>query len=283
MCRFVLYLGPPVTLSSLITEPEHSIINQSYESREREEPLNGDGFGVVWYVPDISPQAALFRSITPAWSNQNLRHLARMTRSSCILAHVRAATPGLPVTETNTHPFVWQSYAFMHNGVVAGFAGVKRALLDRLGEEAYRMIEGTTDSEHVFALFLEELLRNPHGDPVRRMAAAVSGAIRAVLGLCEEAGVLAPSYLNLAVADGERAIVCRYTNGAESTAPSLHLHTGKTYVCRDGVCEMADAGAGGHAVIVASEPLSEDPGWSVVPPNHMVVVGADRAVDVRPL
>jgi len=283
MCRFVLYLGPPVTLSSLITEPEHSIINQSYQSREREEPLNGDGFGVVWYMPDISPQAALFRSITPAWSNQNLRHLARMTRSSCVLAHVRAATPGLPVTETNTHPFVWQSYAFMHNGVVAGFAGIKRALLDRLGEEAYRMIEGTTDSEHVFALFLEALLRHPQDEPERRMADALSGAVRDVLALCEEAGVLDPCYLNLAVSDGRRAVVCRYTNGREESAASLHLHTGKIYVCRDGVCAMVEPGAGGHAVIVASEPLSADPGWSVVPPNHVVVVGEDRSVDVRPL
>ena len=286
MCRFVLYLGPPITLSSLITEPEHSIINQSFQSREREEPLNGDGFGVVWYVPGISREAAQFRSITPAWNNQNLRHLARITRSSCVLAHVRAATPGLPVTETNTHPFVWRRYACMHNGEVAGFAGIKRALLGRLGEDAYRMIEGTTDSEHVFALFLERLLRDAPGDEQEgaepRMATALSGALRDVLALGVMAGIREPSTLNVAVADGERAVVCRFTDGDEPSAPSLHVHVGRSYVCEDGACRMLDPGEGGHAVLVASEPLSTDPGWSVVPPNHMVVVGADRSVDVRP-
>jgi predicted glutamine amidotransferase len=48
MCRFTLYMGPPIRLSSLLIEPDHSLIRQSVESREREEPLNGDGFGVGW-------------------------------------------------------------------------------------------------------------------------------------------------------------------------------------------------------------------------------------------
>jgi ergothioneine biosynthesis protein EgtC len=282
MCRFLLYVGRPITLSSLITEPENSLIHQSFESREREEPLNGDGFGVAWYVPGIAPDAAQFRSITPAWNNQNLRHLARMTRSPCILAHVRAASPGLAVTETNTHPFVWNRYAWMHNGEVAGFPRIKRALLHRLGEDAYGLIEGTTDSEHVFALFVERLRREEHAEPAERMANALAGAIADVVALCAEAGVREPSTLNLAVSDGASAVVCRFTDGAPQEAPSLYLHTGKAYTCEGGACRMLDPGQEGHAVIVASEPLSQDPGWSAVPPNHVVVVAPDRAVDVRP-
>lgn len=282
MCRFVLYVGPPITLSSLITEPEHSIIRQSYESRERAEPLNGDGFGVAWYVPELSREAAQFRSITPAWSNQNLRHLARMTRSSCILAHVRAATPGMPVTETNTHPFVSGELAFMHNGSVAGFAKVKRRLLDQLGDQAYGMIQGTTDSEHVFALVLERLLADPDAPPAERMARAVGGALRDVMMLCASAGVHEPSYLNLAVADGTCAVVSRYTSGPPRDAPTLYVHTGKTFVCEGGVCRMVPATEGGHAVLVASEPLGKDPGWSAVPANHLIVIDADRHVDLRP-
>ena len=48
MCRFTLYLGPPVRLSTLLTEPEHSLILQSFHAAERDEPLNGDGFGIGW-------------------------------------------------------------------------------------------------------------------------------------------------------------------------------------------------------------------------------------------
>ena len=114
MCRFVLYSGEPITLDLLTTRPEHSIIHQSFRSRLREEPLNGDGFGIAWYVPEISSEPALFRSVQPAWNNVNLLHLARVSRSPCVLAHVRAAT-GFAVSEPNCHPFNADRFAFMHN------------------------------------------------------------------------------------------------------------------------------------------------------------------------
>ena len=63
MCRFVLYLGPELTLDTLITKPSHSLIHQSTHATERREPLNGDGFGLAWYVPSISAEPARFRSI----------------------------------------------------------------------------------------------------------------------------------------------------------------------------------------------------------------------------
>ena len=52
MCRLMLYLGPETRLSSLIVEPRHSLIRQSVHSEEREEPLNGDGFGIGWYASE---------------------------------------------------------------------------------------------------------------------------------------------------------------------------------------------------------------------------------------
>ena len=55
MCRFLLYMGPSTSLESLITQPENSLVHQSYKSKERKEALNGDGFGVAWYVGGIGP------------------------------------------------------------------------------------------------------------------------------------------------------------------------------------------------------------------------------------
>ena len=148
MCRFVLYLGPSLPLADLLTRPEHSLIHQSFHSHERVEPLNGDGFGVAWFCPNHGQEPAVFRSVTPAWNNRNLVELARVTESECILAHVRAASPGLPVIETNCHPFSAGPYAFMHNGVVAGFQEMRRKLLARLSDDAFSAIRGSTDSEH---------------------------------------------------------------------------------------------------------------------------------------
>src|SRR3990167_5922199 len=71
MCRFIAYLGPRLPLDALVTRPRNSLIHKSFHSEEREEPLNGDGFGLAWWKPDISLEPALFRSLTPAWSNRN--------------------------------------------------------------------------------------------------------------------------------------------------------------------------------------------------------------------
>ncbi|HUF74776.1 MAG TPA: class II glutamine amidotransferase, partial [Longimicrobiales bacterium] len=116
MCRFTLYLGPPVRLATLLTEPTHSLIHQSFQSTERSEPLNGDGFGVGWYAPRLTPAPAVFHAITPAWNNRSLHSIARVVTSPCILAHVRAASAGSEVNLANCHPFASGRFLLMHNG-----------------------------------------------------------------------------------------------------------------------------------------------------------------------
>jgi glutamine amidotransferase len=281
MCRFALYLGPPITLDTLTTKPVHSIIHQSLHSRERKEPLNADGFGVAWYVPELSPRPAVFRAITPAWNNANLASLAPVAVSECILAHVRAASPGLPVTETNCHPFSDGRHAFMHNGGIGGFQSVRPALFRSVSDASFPVIQGSTDSELIFALFLDQLRGLERPDPAEAMAVALEATIRQVVAAAEAAGVSEPSYLNLAVSDGRRAVVSRFTSGPPSEAASLYVHEGKQYVCEDGVCHMVSPDLGQGAVLVCSEPLSEDPGWERVPSNHLVVVHEDRSVTLR--
>lgn len=279
MCRFVLYLGPPITLDLLTTRPEHSIIRQSFQSRMRVEPLNGDGFGIAWYVPEVSPEPALFRSIQPAWNNVNLLHLARVSRSGAILAHVRAATSGFGVSESNCHPFIADRFAFMHNGSVAEFAKLKRQMRESLSDESYQWIHGTTDSEHLFARFRDHVKQQSGGDPAETMADALEATIRDVRQMTEAVGAERRSLLNLAVCDGHRAVVSRYaTLGAD--APTLYMRVGREYVCEEGICRMLD-GDPQRTVIVASEPLTDEPGWEPVPLNHLVLIHPDQGITLR--
>lgn len=53
------------------------------------------------------PALQVFTSITPAWNNENLNRLSTKLESGVIFAHVRAAYPGMPVSEQNCHPFQW--------------------------------------------------------------------------------------------------------------------------------------------------------------------------------
>lgn len=279
MCRFVLYLGPPLTLASLFIEPSHSLINQSIHAQERDEPLNGDGFGVAWYS-EFSPEPAAFRSVTPAWSNRNLQQIARVTRSRCVLAHVRAATQGLGVTETNCHPFTHERWAFMHNGDLGAFSRIRREMLASLSERAFSALLGTTDSEHIFGLVLDRLLGNG-GETVEHMAEALVDGVDYALSLSRSVGADVHSYLNLALTNGQSAVACRVTTDKPEHADSLYMHTGRRYLCQDGVCRMVSPEAGQGAVIVSSERLSDDPGWQKVPVNHLVVIREDRTADLR--
>ena len=157
MCRFVAYKGREILMSDLLLKSSQSLIRQSFSAREREEPLNGDGFGVGWYAHDIDPVPGLFTSVRPAWGNRNLARLAAKIRSACLFAHVRAATPGLIINELNCHPFQHDNFLWMHNGRVSGFRRMKRFIRRHISDEYYDNINGTTDSEHAFALFLSLL------------------------------------------------------------------------------------------------------------------------------
>ena len=61
--------------------------------------------------------------------------------SPLVFAHVRAAYPGMPVSEQNCHPFQWGRYMWMHNGVVGGFMKIRRALLASLSDAAYDTVQ----------------------------------------------------------------------------------------------------------------------------------------------
>ncbi len=272
MCRFAVYVGPPIHIRTLVTDPEYSILHQSYHSHEREEPLNGDGFGVAWYVDD-EPAPAVLREVHPAWNSLNLRTIAAATRTRCLMAHVRAATPGLPVAQLNCHPFAWQELTFMHNGTVGGFQQIRHRLVSELTESYYLGIDGSTDSEHVFALIREAWAEgDAAADPLDRLEAALRAGIKRIEALRIDAGVDEPSLLNLALCDGDRAVVSRYASAGAPASNSLYVHAGQRFACLDGACVMEGDAADRDAVIVASEPLTSDGGWESVPLNHLVRV-----------
>ncbi len=281
MCRFVLYLGEPLTLDALTTRPRHSLIHQSYKARERKEPLNGDGFGIAWYVPAITDKPAIFRSTKPAWSDTNLREIARVTTSHCILAHVRAATRPHAVTTANCHPFAAGKLALMHNGFIPGFGSLRRKLLRSLSDKAFALVRGTTDSEHILAMVYDRLAESQATSETEKLAEALLQTLRDIDALVAETGNKRAAHLNVAISDGERAVVSRWCQQPKA-ADSLHLHRGMAYSCKDGgTAEMLRPAQGYGAVLVASEPLTRDPGWEPVAANHLVVIDEDLSVESR--
>jgi glutamine amidotransferase len=74
----------------------------------------------------------------------------------------------------------------MHNGAIASFDKIKKKLIADLTDESFRFIQGTTDTEHAGALFIQFLPQgNPNNDKltVDDMKTAMTKTIRHVLEL----------------------------------------------------------------------------------------------------
>lgn len=283
MCRFIGYLGNDILLADILARPENSLIRQSYKARERPEPLNGDGFGLGWYTPEISNEPCVFTSITPAWSNRNLLNMVEHTKSGCFFAHVRAASPGMRVSEVNCHPFQFGRFLWMHNGTIEGFDLIKRRLRHSLPDEIYQSIGGTTDSEHAFAVFLNLMDEKMITPGPAYLADGLVKTIWQLEGWAADAGITKPSIYNFAVTDGQNVSTIRYVS--DSTIEPISLYVSKRGKCdtfHGGWETMTDCFAETNGIVISSERLTDQiGGWTRVAPNHVVTVDHELNVDVH--
>ncbi len=75
-----------------------------------------------------------------------------------------------------------------------------------------------------------------------------------------------PALLNLALCDGERTVVTRYSSG-HMPANRLYFGTGRMYVRDQGFCRMGDEGDG----------------WTRVEPYHLALVTPELSVSTGPI
>ncbi|MDX2345743.1 MAG: class II glutamine amidotransferase [Legionella sp.] len=274
MCRLVAYLGQEILLSDVLVKPKNSLVLQSLHAKESDSRTNGDGFGLGWYVPSLATTPALFTSVFPAWSNQNLLHLTDKVKSPAFFGHVRAASAG-GVTQTNCHPFIYHEWMMMHNGTIAGFTQIKRHVRRLLDDDLYDWVKGGTDSEHLFALFLQRAKKSDLSK-LETIRLVLEGVIHEVLDLVKQfAGkkLQDASYLNLCLTDGKQLLAIRYCSDAAFEPRSLHYAVGQQFVMQNGHGEMQKANGTPKCVLVSSEKLTEsDKAWQIVPPQHALLV-----------
>lgn len=272
MCRLLGYIGEPIILEDILLKPAHSLLVQSYQPRElREALLNADGFGFGWYHPHKETKPFTYKNTHPIWSDINVPHLCRYVESSNILAYVRSATPGQPVDLSNCQPFTFDNWMFVHNGYIEKFRQtLYRPMRVRLGDLAYQSINGNTDSEHIFALLLNELTSE---NKVAHVAALhiTLNTIKELAGnfrLTPEHDYGLKVLANTIFTDGQELIASRF--GCNTIAPSLYwLRTDKVA----GIDQLVPP-----SVIVASEPLF--PGqWETVPENTIMRVNKNLGID----
>lgn len=261
MCRLLGYLGPSLRLDHLLSQPEHSLVVQSYQPREMNEGLmSADGFGFGWYPLQRNTDPFTYKNLLPIWNDANLPHLTRYIESDCVLASVRSATPGLAVDMSNCQPFHSGQIMAIHNGYIKNFRQtLYRPIRDRLTDKIYQDVQGITDSEHIFALLMSEWQATPNAT----LTHALHKTLQVLTNLMQIHQVAISA--NLVVSDGQQLVASRFASGCPT--PSLYW--------------LRDDPSFPDSVIVASEPMFEGD-WHSFPECSVLTVGDDLDVQIQP-
>jgi predicted glutamine amidotransferase len=262
MCRWNAYYGHPLLIDELLYQMDHGLIDQSLHSHLGVETTNGDGFGLGWYGPG-GGRPCRYRSVSPAWSDTNLRELAQHIESPLFIAHIRATT-GTPVQQTNCHPFRHEQWLFVHNGVLNGYDEYRRELLLAVEPALFGDIAGSTDSEVLFYLALTFGLRD---DPI--------GGLERAVGFVESTarahGVEHPVQMTIGLSDGERLWAVRYSSEGRSRTLFVSAEVSALRALHPDSERLQRLTDEDRAVV--SEPLSDLPGvWNEVPEATALIV-----------
>lgn len=278
MCRLVAYLGQDILLADVLVKPEDSIIKQSLAARESLIPTNGDGFGIGWYIHEISPYPAIFLSIMPAWNDENLLHLTTKIKSPLFFGHVRAASTG-GVNNYNCHPFIHKQWMFMHNGQIHDFLAIKRELRNILDDDIYHWLKGATDSEHFFALFLQ-LAKGKNLESLSSVADVLRATFIKIEQLLQKAKKTGDSFYNICITDGKRMVATRYCTNNEKEPESLHYLTAGFRLYEDDY--FAKKTKSHKCVLIASEKLTHFiSDWHMLPAHHLLLVENDQTIKIE--
>ncbi len=250
MCRHLAYVGPSRSLASLLYAPDHSLEAQSYKPRHQTEVImNADGWGVGWWDHDVRMEPARYRTATPMWADRALRTPAELIIVSACVAAARAASRGSPVVDTGNAPFTAGPWLFSLNGYMAGYRGPLGEELRRSVSSARSLgIEGTADSEVLFSLLLD------------RIDGGATPA-DALVNLVADIVSRGRAKLNLLLSDGHTIVATAYKNS---------------------LFALADSGLAQGGVMLASEPLDDDPAWTLIP-DESLVEASGTTVTISPL
>jgi predicted glutamine amidotransferase len=243
--------------------------SDSLSVQSRREP---DGVGLGIFAPAGNP--LVHKRPIAAYQDAEFAREARELTSSTFIGHVRyASTGGLELR--NTHPFLQDGRFLAHNGVVTDLSRLTAQVEAELGGPADDLIGGETDSERVFALITA----------LARKGADLGDAITEAVGWIADH---LPLYaVNLVLTTPTDLWALRYPDthrlyalvrpagGPHGDRHLEHASAAGTVRVRSGDLAMAPC------VVVASEPMDEDPNWRLLDPGELLHVAPELQVTSR--
>ena len=257
MCRLFAMSGgrTPVAATFWLLEAPDSLSEQSRR--------NPDGTGLGWFDADGTPRVD--KQPLAGYEDAPFATAARAVSSRTFVAHVRYASTGAVALE-NTHPFEQRGRLFAHNGALEDLDAIEA----RLTPATRALIAGDTDSERMFALVTDEI-EKAGGD----VGAGIASAVR---WLAENVRLIS---INFVLTTPDAVWAFRFPEANE-----LHLlerpARPEPLDQRTAARRIAvHAESPGDTVVIASEPMDDDPGWRAIASGELAHVDADGAVTTR--
>ncbi len=260
MCRLYGFRAThPTTPSCELIDAQNSLLRQA--AHDERGWANRHGWGIV----ERTARGELDWDREPKAADQSEEYRREVTDTPSVLtiAHIRRATVGEPQLE-NCHPFVAEDAALAHNGTVGAFDQLQERLVEAMGPEWAGRVQGSTDSEHVFALLMARLRDRSRESMVETLSTTIrdldewTGEIGADLGL------------NLLWMVEDHLVGCRWHRSLHA---SVRDHAYRCPVCGDS--HGPEGVESYRAVVVASEPITANEDWSEVPDETLWWVGDD--------
>jgi gamma-glutamyl hercynylcysteine S-oxide hydrolase len=269
MCRHFAYLGEQVTIGSVLLDPPHSLAKQAWAPRrQRHGSMNVDGFGVGWYA-NGDPVPARYRRTGPIWADESLPDLARVTRTTALLAAVRNASSGTDSGASAAAPYTSGQWLFSLNGALLGWS----AAAGRSPGGRSQVAPDAASQDQAAAAVVRLAERLPASELLKLQAHCDTALIWALVQARLRSGESAADSLDGTIADiasagGSGRFNLLLTDGTLIAATAAG----------DSLCYRHRA----RDVVVASEPSDDEPGWTDVP-DGSVVEATVAGVAIRPL
>lgn len=203
MCRHIAYVGAPIPLRTVLTDPPYGLVRQSWAPRNQVHgTVNADGFGLGWYA-DGDPIPARYRRDRPLWADQPFVDIARAVTSHAMVAAVRDGTAGMGYGEEANAPFSEGKYLFSHNGAVKRW----KEMAHELAPADMVALSALTDSSWLFGMTLHRLRSGAS------LAEALTEVVRLVIPLEGRVNLLACDGSSIAATTWDESLFWRELDG----------------------------------------------------------------------
>jgi predicted glutamine amidotransferase len=170
MCRLLGIYGQVDFWKEVVIEFRKQAEVGNIPPIENLKPGHKDGWGMAAPNDDMTSMVEVIRQLGSANESPNYLDILNSIESQphIFLCHLRKASPNVPISYPNVHPFISKGWAFIHNGTIYQAESLPR---DRL----FFSTSDGSDSEYFFHYLLTKIFENQENKSIlEKIADAVS-------------------------------------------------------------------------------------------------------------